>query len=91
MENIPEFTQFLMSMGVGGILAAFVIRMLNQNQKEHQEYIKGQVDLERGRANMLVDVVKDNTAQTIKNTTVLDSLHRRLDADYKDRIANEGK
>ena len=92
METVPEFYQFLASMGIGGILAGFAIWMLNrswkdrvEDQKLHTETIKGYHETERGRTNMLVDVVKEVSTNITKNTVVTESLHRRLDKDAQER------
>lgn len=84
--NVPEYWQFLGTMGVGGILGGFAIWMLNKAWKEHAETIKGFHDNERGRTEMLMDVVTKNTIQTTTNTEVLKSLHRRLDKDAQERL-----
>lgn len=79
--NIPEFWQFLMTMGVGGILAGFAIWMLNKTWKDHTEVIKGYHEVEKGRTEMLVTVVKENSSNTAQNNVMLGALHRRLDRD----------
>lgn len=78
---VPDFWQFIASMGVGGVLAAYAFYINNKNQKDHVETIKGWNETEKGRTNMLVDVVKDVSVNISKNNTLLDSLHRRLDKD----------
>lgn len=85
MDTVPEFYQFLASMGVGGILGGFAIWMLNKAWKEHATTIAGFHELERGRTDMLMDIVTKNTIQTTTNTEVLKSLHRRLDKDAQER------
>ena len=81
----PEFWQNLGSMGIGGILAAFAIWLLNKAWKEHAETIKGFHDNERGRTEMLADCVKETGVQTAVNTEVLRALHKRLDKDASER------
>lgn len=83
-QPIPDFWQFIASMGVGGVLAAYIFYVSNKNQKEHVETVKGWTEIERGRTDMLVGVVKENTSNTAKNNTLLDALHRRLDRDEAD-------
>jgi len=82
---VPDFWQFLASMGVGGILAAYAFYINNKNQKDHTEVIQGYHKVETGRTEMLLTVVKDNTVATTKNNVVLDALHRRLDREELDR------
>lgn len=85
METIPEFYKSLATMGVGGVLAGFAMWMLNKAWKDHAEYIKSIHEQEKGRTEMLVGVIKDNTNQTATNTSVLNALHRRLDKDAAER------
>ncbi len=77
----PEFLRTLGSMGIGGLIAVFAIWLLNKAWKEHADTIKGFHEIEKGRTEMLVNVIKDNSVATNVNTTVLNSLHRRLDKD----------
>lgn len=79
MESLPEFYQFLASMGVGGILAGFTIWMLNKSWKEHADILRNMHELEHGRVDMLVTVIKEVSSNIMKNTVVTESLHRRLD------------
>ena len=96
METAPGVLEQLPALGIGGIIGVFAIWLLNKAwrdhtenttkmAKEHADTIKGFHDIERGRTEMLVGVIKENTNQTVKNTTVLDSLHRRLDRDAAER------
>ena len=84
-QEIPSFFQFLATMGVGGILAGFAIWMLNKTWKDHSEVIKGFHEVEKGRADMILNIVTANTTQTAVNTEVLKSLHKRLDKDALER------
>jgi hypothetical protein len=88
MPNIPiapDFWQFLASMGVGGVLAAYAFYINNKNQTEHTEVIKGYHEVEQGRTEMLVGIIKENTVCTSTNNSLLDALHRRLDRDEYER------
>lgn len=78
---MPEFYQYLTTMGIGGVLAGFAIWMLNKAWKDHSEVIRGFHELEKGRADTMLNVVSANTTQTAVNTEVLKSLHKRLDRD----------
>ncbi len=83
---IKDLTQ----LGALGILAAL---FYYQNSKNSVEFAKKSEDtaklfadrieavlnIERGRTEMLVRLVTDNTSQTTANTEVLRALHRRLD------------
>lgn len=81
----PDFLRTLGSMGIGGLIAVFAIWLLNKAWKEHAETIKGFHDTERGRTEMLVNVVKDIHGSIVKNTVVTESFHRRLDKDARER------
>lgn len=85
ISTTPEFWQNLGSMGIGGLLAAFAIWLLNKTWKDHAETIKGFHDTERGRTEMLATCIRDNSVQTAVNTEVLKSLHKRLDKDAHER------
>jgi hypothetical protein len=85
MDPTSGLLDQLPGMGIGGILAGFLIWLLNKTWKDHIDTIKGFHDVEKGRTEMLVGIIKDNTNQTVRNTTVLDSLHRRLDKDAAER------
>lgn len=96
LESIPIFVQFLTSLGVGGVLAWFMFKQNDSNlkrnaldnqslQQVHAETLKYYHELEKGRTEMLIGVVIDNTKQTVSNTEVLKSLHKRLDKDAQER------
>lgn len=88
MPEVPDFWQFLASMGVGGILAGYAFYINNKIQKEHTDVIKNYHELERGRTDMMIGIVKENTVASTKNNVVLDALHRRLDRE--ESISNGG-
>ena len=80
----------LTQLGALGVLAAM---FYYQNSKNSIEFAKKSEDLartfgdrieallnvERGRTEMLVKLVTDNTIQTATNNTLVSALHRRLD------------
>ena len=67
-----EFVKFLATLGVGGVLAAFMFHFYRQDVKQYTELWKGQTE-------MLMGVVKDNTQSNTKLITLIDAMHRRLD------------
>lgn len=88
--------KYLAGLGVGGILAALFYYQNNKNSRDYADRatemskqfadrIEALLNVERGRTEMLVTLVKDNTAQTATNTSVVQALHRRLDTDEKER------
>jgi hypothetical protein len=64
-----EFTKWLVTLGVGGILAAFMFTFYRKDVKQYTE-------LWRSTADQLISVVKDNTASNVKLITMLESLER---------------
>lgn len=87
-STVPDFWQYLSTMGIGGVLAGFAMWMLNKAWKDHTEVIKGYHEGEKGRTDMLVNVVKENTNNTAQNNVLLNALHRRLDREEYER--NQG-
>lgn len=81
-----EFTKYLASLGVGGILAAV---FYYQNTKISQDYagqLKQLLEQERGRTDMLVNLVIKVSEAITKNTAVTESFHVRLDRDNGARL-----
>ncbi len=66
-----EFTKWLVTLGVGGILAAFMFTFYRKDVKQYTE-------LWRTTAEQLVNVVKENTASNTKLITMLESLERNV-------------
>lgn len=97
----PEFAKYFINLGAVGILAFL---MYHQNNKNAQEYakrtdelakqfgdrIEALLNVERGRTEMLVKLVTDNTSQTTANTVVVNALHRRLDKEENQRGQHYG-
>lgn len=75
----PDIWDKIFNLGGIGILAGGTIWLLNKTWKDHVEVIKAYHEQERGRVDMLVGVVRENSSNTAKNNTLLDALHRRLD------------
>ena len=67
-----EFAKWLLTLGVGGALAAFMFAFYCKDVRAYTELWKGQSDI-------LMQTIKDNTAAITTNTMVIDALHRRLD------------
>ncbi len=74
----------LPGLGIGGILAGFLIWLLNKTWRDHTEVIKGFHEIEKGRTDMLVSIAREISSNITKNTVVTESLHRRLDRDALD-------
>lgn len=66
-----EFTKWLSGLGVGGVLAAVMFTIYRKDMREVAAQWKGQTEI-------LVQVVKDNTAALTQNTTVIQSLKAHI-------------
>jgi len=84
-----ETAKWLVSQGIGVVLAVIIYYQARKDAQEHANIIKSLHEEEKGRTGMLVGVIKDNSVQTNTNTQVLHSLHRRLDKDERDREIRE--
>ena len=73
-----EFVKWIATLGVGGILAAFMFHFYRKDVKLYTDQWRGQTE-------MLTMVVKENTAAMTKLVTVIDALHRRMDHEEVDR------
>lgn len=67
-----EFVKWFATLGVGGVLAAFMFYFYRRDVAQYTSLWKGQSDI-------LMNVVKENTASNTKLVTVIEALHRRLD------------
>ena len=86
---MEEFLKTLPGLGIGGILALFIYMQARKDSEAHTEVVKGYHESERGRTDMLVRVVTENTTATTKNNVVLDALHRRLDRDEYEKLESK--
>ncbi len=64
-----EFTKWLVTLGVGGILAAFMFTFYRKDVKQYTELWKSTTD-------SLIGIVKENTASNQKLISLLESLER---------------
>jgi hypothetical protein len=67
-----DFMRFLASLGVGGIIAGLMFMFYRKDVRLYTDQWKGQSEL-------LMQVVRENTAAVTANTTVVQSMHERLD------------
>lgn len=67
-----EFARWLASLGVGGVLGAFIFMFYRKDVKQFTELWQAQTTL-------LTTVVRDNTVATTSNNELLRSLHKRID------------
>lgn len=66
-----EFMKWLSGLGVGGIIAAIIFNAYRQDMTNFTQQWKGQTEL-------LVQVVKENTAAHAQNSAVVQSLHAHI-------------
>ena len=66
-----EFFRFLASLGVGGVLAGLLIYFYRADAKEWTERWQGQSE-------MLMMVVKENTAAITSNTKIVEALRMEV-------------
>jgi len=67
-----EFLKYLVQLGVGGAIAGLMFAFYRKDVRAYTELWKAQSEI-------LIAVVKENSANTATNTEVLKSLHRRID------------
>jgi len=77
-----EFVKSLASWGVGGVLAGIMFLYYRRDIRSMTDFWKVQTE-------MLVGAVKENTASNVKLISVIDSLHRRLDANGLKRASDD--
>ena len=82
MDEQTLWTQ-IASYGVGGILAGIMFWFYQKREKEHKEFAIDCMQDKEVQNNVLVTVVKENTAAVTKNTTVIEALHKRLDGEFR--------
>ncbi len=64
-----EFTKWLITLGVGGILAGFMFMFYRKDVKQYTE-------LWRATAEMLLVVIKENTASNVRLIALLETVER---------------
>lgn len=69
MDN--EFIKWLATLGVGGALAGFMFMFYRRD-------VKAYTDEWRHQSDVLMQVVKENTASNTKLVAVIDALHQRI-------------
>lgn len=65
----PEFTKYLLTLGVGGVLAGFMFVFYRKDVKQYTE-------LWRITAEQLIGIIKENTASNVKLMTMIESIER---------------
>jgi len=85
--------QWFTTLGVGGVVAAFMFMFYRKDVKQYTDMWKDQSASNERVLSQVMDVVRDNTAALTKVVAVVDSLHRRIDAGppYPYRTDEEGR
>lgn len=65
----PEFVKWLLTLGVGGVLAGFMFVFYRKDVKQYTE-------LWRSTAEQLISVIRENTASNTKLITMLEGMER---------------
>lgn len=89
MPDSPEIMQYFTTLGVGGILAWLMFFIHRKDSERWAEQWRHQAELEKGRSEMLVQVVKENTIAITRNTIVSEAFHRRLDRNHVEHHLEE--
>lgn len=72
MEAVDaEFTKWLVTLGVGGVLAAFMFIFYRKDVRQYTE-------LWRSTADLLVQTIKENTASNTKLISLIEAQERNM-------------
>lgn len=75
----PETIKWFATLGVGGVVAAFMFLYYRRDVKFYTELWQKQAGDNQIVLQQVMGVVRDNTAALTKVVAVVDSLHNRLD------------
>lgn len=71
-----EFTKWLITLGVGGVLAGFMFMFYRKDIKQYTELWKTQAELNRQQLENMMLVVKENTTSNVKLVTMIEAQER---------------
>jgi hypothetical protein len=71
-----EFAKWLVTLGVGGVLAGFMFVFYRKDIKQYTELWKAQSERMDSLINVVMLIVKDNTASNVKLITMLEAQER---------------
>jgi hypothetical protein len=74
-----EIVKFLAQLGVGGAIAGLLFFFYRKDMRSYTELWKTQADINSRMTDSMIVLVRENTAAFTENTSVLKSLHRRMD------------
>lgn len=66
-----EFVKWIATLGIGGVLAGFIFIFYRKDIKQYTE-------LWRTTSELLIGIVKENTASNIRLATILESMERNV-------------
>lgn len=75
----PEFVKWLATLGVGGVLAAFMFWFYRKDVKMYTELWQAQTDI-------LMMVIRENTASNIKLIALIEMMDRRSNRRHGDVV-----
>ena len=78
MPGDTEFAKWLITLGVGGVLAGFMFAFYRKDVKQFTELWKLQADRLDGLVNTVLTVVRENTASNIKLITLIENQERNV-------------
>ena len=85
----PEFVKWFATLGVGGILAAFMFVFYRKDVRSHTELWEKQAERVAELTSTVLDVVRENTQSNARMTTMIEALLRRLDENHFEHIKRE--
>lgn len=71
-----EFAKWLITLGVGGVLAGFMFVFYRKDVKSYTELWKAQAERLESLAERVMSVVKENTASNVKLITLIENQER---------------
>ncbi len=81
-EPGPQSVEWFATLGVGGVVAAFMFMFYRRDVKQYTELWQKQSEQNALVLKQVIEVIRDNTVALTKVVTTVDSLHRRLDGTH---------
>lgn len=88
-----EFTKWLVTLGVGGILAAFIYSASRKDNARHESVVMQYTELWKAATERLMNIVQENTASNTKLISLIEAQERNAlrKSDIELMIANARK
>lgn len=71
VSDVTEFTKWLITLGVGGVLAGFMFMFYRKDIKQY-------TDLWKSSSELFMGVVKENTASNVKLIALIENQERNM-------------